>query len=228
MPRCPICKNDSDEGACEHLVGNSQSSNPSVAPRDVLELADLNSMLTGGQTGRTAAQRRAFEQVYTELRRVARRMYYRRPEDLTLQPTALVHEAYERILRQRNVDPENRSQFKKIAAMIIRQTLLDYLRRRRAQHAGGDLKRVTLDDNLAVVSFQRPEELIALDDALNELERLCERQARVVECRYFGGLSLEETADELNVSRATVVNDWKIARLFLLDRLKSVDRHQQG
>lgn len=228
MPRCPICDDDSDEGAIEHLAGNAQSSNSSIEPQDVLELADLNSILTGGQTSRTAAQRRAFERVYTELRRVARRMYRRRPEDLTLEPTALVHEAYRRILRQRNVDPENRSQFLAVAATIIKRTLLDYLRRKRALHQGGGMERVTLGDNLPVVSVQRSEDLIALDDALNELERLHRRQARVVECRYFGGLSIEETADALGVKRATVVNDWKIARLFLLDRLKSVDRDQQG
>lgn len=189
-----------------------------IAPEDP---EDIDALLSESRAGNTTALRHVFELVYDDLRRVARGMYRGHPEDYTLQPTALVNEAYRRIIGQRNVDPENRSQFKAVAATVIRRTLMDYLRRRRAKRHGGGLQRITIDDNLPVFSLQRSEELIALDDALNELASLHNRQAQVVERRYFGGMTIEDTAKSLRVSTATVKNDWNVARLFLLEKLRS-------
>jgi RNA polymerase sigma-70 factor (ECF subfamily) len=161
-----------------------------------------------------------FEAVYDELRRIARRYYRQVPADHTLQPTALVNEAYTKILEQRNVEPGNRAQFLGVAATVMWRKLLDYERRKRALRAGGGVIHVEIDENLGFGSSPNVD-LYALDEALERLRQLNERQARVVELRYICGYTIEESAEVLGVSPATVKTDWLIAQAFLFDQLRS-------
>ena len=158
--------------------------------------------------------------VYSELRRLAG--HYLRDERAaaTLQPTALVHEAYLRLVAQTLPDWESRSHFFGIAAHRMRQILVDYARTRHAAKRGGEASAVSLDE-AAVVSRQRAGELVALDDALQSLAAVDRRKSQVVELRYFGGLSVEETAKVLKVSSETVLRDWRLAKTWLLRELSS-------
>jgi RNA polymerase sigma factor (TIGR02999 family) len=158
--------------------------------------------------------------VYDELRRLA--FYYMRQErtDHTLQPTALVHEAYLRLFQQENGGYLNRTQFISIAANMMRRILVNHAVSRNRQKREGGMLRVTLDR--AVDSFEEETlNLLVLDEALKNLARLDERQARIFELRFFGGLSVEETAQVLDVSPATIKREWTIAKLFLQRELSS-------
>ena len=159
-------------------------------------------------------------EVYQELRRLAG--YYVRGErpDLTLQPTALVHEAYVRLLREANTSWQNRAHFSAIAANAMRQILVEQARAHKALKRGGDHLRVTLVED-AAASPQGDPDVEALDEALEALAALEPRQARLVELRYFGGLTIEEAADELGVAPATVKRDWALARAWLRRRLEA-------
>ncbi len=151
--------------------------------------------------------------VYDELYHLAVHYMQSEREDHTLQPTALVHDAWMRLVDQRHASWQNRAHFFGIAAQAMRRILVDHARRKRsAKRHGGD--RVTLDESVAVEP-QRSVDLIALDDALHKLTALDPRQARVVELRFFGGLNIEQTAEALGVSLATVNRDWTFARAFL-------------
>lgn len=152
--------------------------------------------------------------VYNELKRLAR--YYMRQERVnhTLQPTALVHEAYLRLTKQEKTTFENRTQFLSVAANMMRQILVNHAVRRNRQKREGAMLRVTLDR--AIESFEETDlNLLILDEALNNLAKLDSRQARIFELRFFGGLTVEETAEVVDVSPATVKRDWKIATLYL-------------
>jgi RNA polymerase sigma-70 factor (ECF subfamily) len=156
--------------------------------------------------------------VYQELRRIARgQMRHERPGS-TLQPTALVHEAYFKLINQREVDWQSRAHFFAIAAQEMRRILLSYARSRRTQKRGGSGARLTLDERLAV-SEDHAEDLIALDEALNRLAALDPRQARVVELRFYVELRVEEIAEVLGISAATVKRDWAMARAWLLQNM---------
>jgi RNA polymerase sigma factor (TIGR02999 family) len=155
--------------------------------------------------------------VHAELRKRAVAYLRRERRDHTLQPTALVHEAYIRLLRQRRVAWRNRAQFFGVASQMMRRILVDYARERQAAKRPGGI-RVTLDE--AVIAAEAPDcELLMLDDALHALARLDERQARIVELKYFGGLSEEEVGAVLSMSRATVTREWQSARAWLYRRL---------
>jgi len=155
--------------------------------------------------------------VHAELRKRAVAYLRRERRDHTLQPTALVHEAYIRLLGQRRVAWRNRAQFFGVASQIMRRILVDYARERQAAKRPGGI-RVTLDD--AAIAANAPDcELLMLDDALHALARLDERQARIVELKYFGGLSEEEVGAVLSMSRATVTREWQSARAWLYRRL---------
>jgi RNA polymerase sigma factor (TIGR02999 family) len=170
-------------------------------------------LLVDLQRGADGAADQLVPLVYGELHKLA--VHYMRAErgDHTLQPTALVHEAYMRLVDQRNASWQNRSHFFGIAAQAMRRILVDHARRKQAgKREGGD--RVTLDESVAEAP-QRSVDLIALDDALNKLASLDPRQARVVELRFFGGLDIEQTAESLGISPATVKRDWTFARAFL-------------
>jgi RNA polymerase sigma factor (TIGR02999 family) len=159
--------------------------------------------------------------VYDELRALAARHLRREPINHTLQPTAIVNEAYLRMVDQTRVDWKNRAHFLAVAATAIRRVLIDHARKRNSAKRGENWQRVTLGD----VADGEPAarlDLLALDDALTELERLSERQCRVVQLRFFGGLTNEEIAHVLGISRSTVVDDWTVAKAWLLSEL-SVD-----
>lgn len=153
--------------------------------------------------------------VYDELRRLAKSRLSRERADHTLQPTALVHEAYLRLLGQKETQWQNRAHFFGIAARVMREILIEYARMRGRQKRGGEYKtQIALDD---AISFSSGNQLdvIAVDEALSRLEELDERQARIVEMKFFGGLTVEEIAEVLSVSPATVKREWASAKLFL-------------
>ena len=157
--------------------------------------------------------------VYKELRRLAAHFLKQERSDHTLQPTALVHEAYLRLLDQKNISLQNRAQFFALAAQTMRRILVDYARSHHRQKRGGYQTRIVLDDAIGL-SQERAADLLALDDALNMLGQLYPRKSQVVELRYFGGLSVEETAEVLDVSRKTVMRDWDLAKAWLYQELK--------
>ncbi|MEP7346166.1 MAG: sigma-70 family RNA polymerase sigma factor, partial [Gemmatimonadaceae bacterium] len=165
------------------------------------------------QRGKEGASERLFPLVYAELHDLA--VHYMRSErgDHTLQPTALVHEVFLRLYDQRNANWKNRSHFFGIAAQAMRRILVDHARRRHAtKREGGN--QITLDESVAEAP-QRSIDVMALDDALTELAQLDPRQAQVVELRFFGGLDIDQTAEALGISPATVKRDWTFARAFL-------------
>ncbi len=168
--------------------------------------------------GNQAVYDELFPLVYAELRRIAAREMRREKPGRTLQTTALVHEAYLRLLKDASLSFENRAHFLGIAARAMREILIEHARARGAQKRGGGAVRLTLDDLVAPVSSPSID-VLALDEALQRLARLDERHARVVELRYFGGLSVEETAAALELSPATVKRDWTLARAWLFREL---------
>lgn len=164
--------------------------------------------------GDQTALERLIPVVEKELRRLAHHYMYREHPGHTLQTTALVNEAFLRLMDQRRVRWQNRAHFFGIAAKIMRRILLNYARDRDRIKRGGGAVHLSLSE-ADVVSNEKSVELIALDDALNRLALVDERKSRVVELRYFGGLSVEETAEVLKVSQITVMRDWNIAKAWL-------------
>lgn len=185
---------------------------PSQTPRTITVL------LQAWSKGNRQAGEELLPLVYAALRSRAERYLRAERREHTLQPTALVHEAYLRLVDQSRVTWQNRSHFFGVAAGMMRRILVDHARGRRAARRGGAWCRVELDD--AVGSYEsRGVELIALDDALTELAAIDEQQERIVELRFFGGLSIEETAEALGVSPATIKRDWSMARAWLHRRV---------
>jgi RNA polymerase sigma factor (TIGR02999 family) len=158
--------------------------------------------------------------VYRELRRIAGRCMQDERTGRTIQATALVHEAYLKLIDVSNVDWQHRAHFYAVAARIMRRILLDRARRRTSAKRGGDSRAKNLTE-IPDVSSMRARELIALDDALDVLAGVDPRRAQVIELRFFGGLSAEETAEVIKVSSDTVLRDWKLGRAWLLAELKS-------
>jgi RNA polymerase sigma factor (TIGR02999 family) len=156
--------------------------------------------------------------VYDELRHLAARYMRRERHDHTLQPTALVHEAYLRLIDASQVDWQGKTHFLAVAATQMRRVLTDHARAHGARKRGGDERKVTLDDNLAI-SAHGTVDMLALDEALEKLAHDSPRQSRVVELRYFGGLSVAETARILDVSASTVKGDWRVAKAWLAREL---------
>jgi len=157
--------------------------------------------------------------VYDELRRVAAHYMKRERTGHTLQPTALVNEAYLRLIDARHVHWQNRAHFLAMAARLMRRILIDAARARGYEKRGGGAPVVSLDDDV-VVTTEPGEDLVALDDALTALANVDARKSQVVEMRFFGGLTLDETAEALHVSRDTVKRDWTMAKLWLLRELR--------
>jgi RNA polymerase sigma factor (TIGR02999 family) len=174
----------------------------------------ITQLLVNWSEGDQAALDEILPLVYDELRRLARSYLRRERPDHTLQATALVHEAYIRLIDQHSVSWQNRAHFFGIASQMMRRILVNHALSRAAVKRGGLAQKLSLDE--AVGLGDQPEvDLIALDRALNELEALDSRQSRIVELRYFGGLSIEETAEVLSLSPATVKREWSTARLWL-------------
>lgn len=159
-----------------------------------------------------------FSATYEELRRLAATVGRHDPSE-TLNPTALVNEAYLKLVRSLRISPASRLHFKRIAARAMRQVLVEAARRRTALKRGGDYAFVTFDEALDG-AVTRPGELLALDAALEELARMHPRQAQMVEYRFFGGFDVSETAELLDVSESTVTRDWRAARAWLSLRLR--------
>ena len=180
----------------------------------------VTELLIAWGSGDRAALEELTPLVYGELRRLAHRHLGRERRGHTLQTSALVHEAYLRLIGQKNVEWQGRAHFFGIAARLMRQILVDYARTRNNQKRGGDANRVSLDEAL-LVSDERAAEVVALDEALERLAKVDPRKGRVVELRFFGGLSVEETAEVLAVSPGTVMRDWTLAKAWLHNELKS-------
>ena len=157
--------------------------------------------------------------VYEELRQQAHRYLQREQRGHSLQTTALINETYLRLLDCNKIGWKNRAHFFAITAQMMRRILVDYARSRRSQKRGGGREKTTLDENLTF-STARNSDLVALDDALNALALIDERRSRVVELRFFGGLSIEETAEVLGVCPDTVVRDWRLAKVWLAREVK--------
>ncbi|MCX6551428.1 MAG: sigma-70 family RNA polymerase sigma factor [Acidobacteria bacterium] len=191
---------------------------PAPAARDVTELL----LAWGG--GDEAALDALVPLVYAELHRLARLYMRRERHGHTLQTTALVNEAYVRLIDASRVRWQNRSHFFAVSARLMRQILVDAARAHGSLKRGGDVARVPLDDDLAV-SLERGDDLVAIDEALTALSAMDPRKAQVVELRYFGGLTVEETAEVLKVSVDTVMRDWKVARLWLHRELERSGAH---
>jgi len=177
---------------------------------------DVTGLLAAWSEGNEEALSRLIPVVYPELRRIARVHLARR--DHTLESAALVNEAYLKLIRARGIQCENRLHFFALCAQIMRRLLVDHARRFRYAKRGGDQVRVPLEETL-LGNRARGVEVLALDDALASLAKRDPRKARVVELRFFGGLSVEETAEFLRISPETVLRDWKMAKVWLLREL---------
>ena len=181
----------------------------------------VTDLLTKWRAGDQEAFKALIPLVYHELRRIARHYVRQERPDHTLQSTALVHEAYLRLMRQESADIENRAHFFAVAAHLMRQILVDHARRRRAAKRGNGLK---LELNEAISVEVPPNvDLIGLDTALNELARLDPQQSRIVEIRFFAGLSIQDTAKIVGVSPATVKREWATARAWLRRELEKAE-----
>jgi RNA polymerase sigma factor (TIGR02999 family) len=163
--------------------------------------------------------------IYQELRRLAARFMAEERKDHTLQPTALVHEAYLRLARREGAEFEDRAHFFRAAATAMRRVLANHARDRGRLKRGGGRPRVSLDDVTGPTVMGRRVDFLALDEALVELERLDPRKSQVVELHYFGGLEFEEIGGNLEISLATVKRDWAFARAWLLCRLEEEESH---
>jgi len=175
---------------------------------------DVTQLLVAWGNGDQTARDQLMPLVYTELHRLAHRHIKKERPGHTLQTSALVNEAFLRLVDQRDVHWQSRAHFFGIAAQMMRRILVDYARSRRYAKRGGDARQVSLDEELMVTN-QRNADVVGLDDALTELASIDERKSRVVELKFFAGLSIEETAEVLGVSPGTVMRDWTLAKAWL-------------
>ena len=180
-------------------------------------------MLKAWSDGDEAALEQLTPLVYEELHRLAHRYLGRERIGHTLQTTALVHEAYLRLIDWKNVQWQNRAHFFAISAQLMRRILVDFARSRRFAKRGGGARQVAFDEAMAIAPV-RNVDLVALDDALTDLAELDPRQSRVVELRFFGGLNIAETAEVLKVSPGTVRRDWSLAQAWLHRELSKGER----
>jgi RNA polymerase sigma factor (TIGR02999 family) len=180
---------------------------------------DISQLLAAWSDGDDEALRNLVPIVYPELRRMARQVMRRRTPNHTFESAALVHEAYLKLFQARGVRCEHRAHFFAMCAQIIRHILVDHARNQRYAKRGGNAIQIPLDEAL-LGTRARGVEVVALDDALTALSEIDPRKGRVVELRYFGGLTIEETAEILHVSPDTVLRDWKMAKVWLLRELE--------
>ena len=179
---------------------------------------EVTQLLLAWREGDEEALEQLVPVVYQELRRLAHRYMAGERRELTLQTTALVNEAYLRLVDTPKVQWQNRAHFFAVSAQLMRRILVDFARSRRSQKRGGGAQQISLDEGL-VGSAERGQDLISLDDALKALSAMDERKGRVVELRFFGGLKAKETAQVLGVSEDTVWRDWRLAKAWLLREL---------
>lgn len=180
---------------------------------------DITGILQNWSDGKQEALEQLLPLVYAELHRQASRYLRRERKDHTLQSTALINEAYLKLVDQRDVQWRNRAHFFAIAAQAMRRILVDHARTRSRDKRGGEMEKVSLEDATQVAGKGRTLDLLALDDALTRLSEMDEQKARIVELRYFSGLSVKETAAVLDVSTNTVERHWTMAKAWLLREL---------
>ncbi|HYJ90922.1 MAG TPA: sigma-70 family RNA polymerase sigma factor [Pyrinomonadaceae bacterium] len=180
----------------------------------------ISRLLTDWSNGNQRALDQLMPLVYEELRRMARNYLRQQPANHSFQTTELIHEAYLKLAKNNNQNWQNKEHFFGVAAKAMRHILVDYARSKQSQKHGGGQQIRSLDGEMAS-SDERSGQLVALDDALKDLELLDERKAQVVELRFFGGLTTEEVADVLKISRETVKRDWRFARTWLLRELSA-------
>jgi len=180
--------------------------------------ADTTELLRAWADGDSEALRELTPRVYRELRKMAAHLLNNERPGYSLQSTDLVHEVYLRLVNAREVDWQHRAHFFAVSATLMRRILLDRARRRVAAKRGGKAQPLDLDDTIDIAQVQA-REVVALDEALNTLAEADPRKARIVELRFFGGLSVKETAEVIKVSSDTVMRDWKLARAWLLTEL---------
>lgn len=185
-------------------------------------MTEFTSLLASAQEAGKNISAEILPVVYEELRKLARGQMVRERASHTLQPTALVHEAYLRLMGQQDAEWANRAHFFGAAAQAMRRILVDHARGKATAKRGGSKKRVELDQ-VEFSASDEPEDLLALDEALHEFQQLDERKHQVVMLRYFAGLTVDETAQALSISRTTVKEDWGFARAWLLARMCSDD-----
>ena len=183
----------------------------------------ISELLAKWRAGDEESLQRLLPLVYKELRRLAHNYLRKERPDHTLQSAALVHEAYLCLMKQEPMEFENRAHFLAVCAQLMRQILVQYARRRNAAKRDGGYK-LTLDESV-VPARSRSVDLMALDDALNGLAKLDQQQSRIVELRFFAGLSIEETSQVLGVSPATVKRDWNAAKLWLYNEVRKANTH---
>lgn len=179
---------------------------------------DITQLLLAWGNGDQAALEQMVPLVNAELHRLAKHYLVRERSSHTLQTTALVNEAYLRLIDWKHVEWQNRAHFFGLSAQLMRRILVDHARRRSYRKRGGDARQVPLEE-AAVVSVERSADLIALDDALNTLAEMDARKSRIIELRFFGGLSVEETAEALKISPRTVKREWALAQAWLYREL---------
>lgn len=196
----PITQNDTDRAGGEGMPG------------------DLTQLLKECSSGRQEALDELLPAVYDELRRLAESYLRRERPDHTLQPTALVHEAYLKLIDQHSVNWQNRAHFFGVAAQLMRRILVDHARGHLREKRGGQRQKLSLDEAVSWVE-ERDVDLVALDDALTELAKFDERKSRLVELRFFSGLSIEETAEVLDIAPSTVLRDWSLAKAWLYNQI---------
>lgn len=177
-------------------------------------------LLLKARSGDSGAQASLMEAVYDELRRMARHQMQKEGSNHTLQPTALVHEAFLRLVQSESIEFQDRAHFFAIAALVMRRILVDHARGRKALKRGGQAQKLQLDEVIVYTEAHSPE-ILALDEALEQLEKLDPRKSRIVEMRFFGGLPESEIAAALGISLRTVQREWCFARAWLLDAIAS-------
>lgn len=182
---------------------------------------DLTVLLKQLSDGDKNVVNEIFPLIYSELKRMAGNYLRKERESHTLQPTALVHEAYLKLVDHTRMNWQNRAHFLGMAATMMRQILIDHARKHRAEKRGGVAENMQLEESIVIVADERSMDLIKLDEALQGLEKFDKFKSRLVELRYFGGLSVEETAEVLEVSVITVKRHWRLAKAWLAEEMLS-------
>lgn len=186
---------------------------------DTTDKSEVTQLLIQVSEGEQQAYDRLFPLVYEELKRIARIQLNREYGNPTLSKTELVHEVYLKLIDQTRIEWEDRTHFYAIAARSMRQILVDHARKKKAQKRGGNKTHITLEEDEINIR-EHAEQIVALDELLDQLLELDERMAKIVELRFFGGMSIEETAGLLDISTSTVDRDWQKARGWLYQRLR--------
>ena len=186
---------------------------------------EVTQLLIAWSNGDKAALNELMPLIYDELRQLARHYMSRERPGHTLQTTALVNEAYVRLVNRRGVHWQNRAHFFAIAAQLMRSILVDHARSHAYAKRGGGVRKIALDDAM-VVSQERAAEVVALDDVLKRLAEIDPQQSRIVELRFFGGLTIEETAEVLGLSPATIKREWSTAKAWLYHELSKSERDE--